>query len=742
MAENVLIKLKRGSASNLPSVLIDGTLYFAQGFSSSTGDDGSQYNIFYIDTLDTTGTVVRRPLDAYRAAYASRANASTTANRWSSARTFVVSDGTHSGTGTSVDGSQSTYTLNLPDTISANIVGNVTGIADKAKAIVDATGTYITTASNKPVYFNNGVPTEITGTVAISISGNAATATRLNTSLGDATHPIFFSDGRPSLMTSTNGIGANDQFIYMTSAGELVESNLNAGSNIQFVYFVNGQVTATTQSVGAIDKPVYLDNGEIKAIGSTINANATSATRLNTSAGSNSIPVYFSDGRPAAVDKIDASLIDGVLSLSNIPKGAQERFYIIPTAITSPTALQTEFERLVSTDTLQAGDVFQNGNGGDMYYVYDDNGTLRYNPFTASTASSAATATTASRWSTARNFWVGDGAGHDGTTRAIDGSGATDVHSNGQTGYRLYLPSEISATTFHGTLDGRATNATKLSNSSNVDYNVGSATVPTYFLNGVPTACTSISLTADAARKWSNARNFYIEDGEHGNANTHTSAAVSVDGTSNVYLRLPTTISANFIGELVGKVIAAQGATNGIAVEGNVDGDLYGNADTATQADHLGHKLNISIRDTSGADTNLLTNWNGSADGSASIRADAILKTYTATVNKDLAAGTWADVTQTSVDLLTTGSYMVQITLNDSNFNNEMFTGVMSWNSSATSSTSSNEVLLHGMGVNTEHMIFLRTKRMPNNARPKIQYCADVDLAQATAINFKFRRII
>ena len=741
MAENVLIKLKRGSASNLPSVLIDGTLYFAQGFSSATGDDGSQYNIFYIDTLDTTNTVVRRPLDAYRAAYAARANAATTASRWATSRTFIISDGTHTGTGTSIDGSQSSYTLNLPDTISANLVGNVTGIADKAKAIVDSTGAYISTANNKPVYFNNGVPTEISGTVAISISGNAATATRLNMTRGDNTHPVYFDNGQPALMTSTDGIGGNDQFIYMTAAGELVESSLTAGSNIQFVYFANGQVTATTQSVGASNKPVYMDNGEIKAIGSSIDATASRAVRLTTDAGSDSVPVYITDGRPSAVDKIDASLIDGVLSLSNIPKGAQERLYIIPSRIANPADLETEFQRLVTNDTLQAGDVFQNGSGGDMYYVYDDNGTLNYAPFTASTASSAATATTATRWATARNFWIGDGT-HDGTTRAIDGSGATDQHSSGVYGYRLLLPSEITATTFHGNLDGRATSATKLSNSSGVDYNVGSATIPTYFLNGVPTACTSISLNAATASKWASARLFYIEDGEHGAATTHTSTSVAVDGSANVYLRLPETISANFVGILTGKVVAAAGATNGIAVEGNVDGDLYGNADTATVADHLAHKLSISIRDTESADTSLLQNWTGAADANVSIRAEQILKTYTITMNQTLAAGTWQDLTATSVAQLTTGSYIVQITLNDSNFVNEMFTGVMSWNSSNTSSTSSNEVLLHGMGVNTEHMIFLRTKRMPNNAAPKIQYCADVDLSNATAINFKFRRIL
>jgi len=61
-----------------------------------------------------------------------------TAGAWSSPALFQISDGTHSGSSVAVDGgSANTYVLRLPTTISAAIVGDVTGTADKAKQLVN-----------------------------------------------------------------------------------------------------------------------------------------------------------------------------------------------------------------------------------------------------------------------------------------------------------------------------------------------------------------------------------------------------------------------------------------------------------------------------------------------------------------------------------------------------------------------------------------------------------------------------
>jgi len=80
----------------------------------------------------------------------------TTAN-WGTARNISITDGTNTSTAVSVNGSQ-TYSLNLPDTIKATFVGDVTG---------NVTGNCSGTAAN------------VTGTVAIANGGTGAT-TRLN----------------------------------------------------------------------------------------------------------------------------------------------------------------------------------------------------------------------------------------------------------------------------------------------------------------------------------------------------------------------------------------------------------------------------------------------------------------------------------------------------------------------------------------------------------------------------------
>ena len=90
----------------------------------------------------------------------------------------------------------------------------------------------------------------------------------------------------------------------------------------------------------------------------------------------------------------------------------------------------------------------------------------------------------------------------------------------------LTVKSAVTAPTFNGSLNGNAASATKLATSRNIN---GTS------FNGTANITTSY---------WGTARNIYIQDATA----AHTGAAVSVNGSTNVNLKLPSTITATLSG--------------------------------------------------------------------------------------------------------------------------------------------------------------------------------------------------
>lgn len=76
--------------------------------------------------------------------------------------------------------------------------------ADKANALRNNSNKLIAEGSaTKPVYFSNGIPIACGDSLAVSITGNAATATALTTTTaGDANTPVYFNGGVPIECTS------------------------------------------------------------------------------------------------------------------------------------------------------------------------------------------------------------------------------------------------------------------------------------------------------------------------------------------------------------------------------------------------------------------------------------------------------------------------------------------------------------------------------------------------------------
>lgn len=150
---------------------------------------------------------------------------------------------------------------------------------------------------------------------------------------------------------------------------------------------------------------------------------------------------------------------------------------------------------------------------------------------------------TTAKWGTARNIYIRDASqAHTGAAVSVDGS-ATEY---------LLLPSTITAN-----LVGNADTATELQTPRTIN--------GTYF-SGVSNITTSY---------WGVSRKIYIQDATE----AHTGAAVSVNGSANVNLKLPSTITATLVGNASSATKLATARTLwGRSFDGsaNVSGDMTG----------------------------------------------------------------------------------------------------------------------------------------------------------------------
>lgn len=141
----------------------------------------------------------------------------TTADAWTNARNFAVSDATaaHTGEAVSVNGSATTYTLPLPATITADIVGNVSSATKAYVTIADTTKFYLIGSTNTTS--GNADLKEDTGLYAGTTKGQLGAAyVGIN---GDNTSYRLYVNGA-SLMTGTLKIN--------TSTGDLEIGSTNS----------------------------------------------------------------------------------------------------------------------------------------------------------------------------------------------------------------------------------------------------------------------------------------------------------------------------------------------------------------------------------------------------------------------------------------------------------------------------------------------------------------------------------
>lgn len=151
-----------------------------------------------------------------------------------------------------------------------------------------------------------------------SCAGNSASATKLTSSAGSATQPVYFKDGKPVAGTYTLCDASSKMVRTLSAQGNSGWANQTTDDKyvptMSFMAYWNGAYGGTSSNLQYCDRGrfgtiVTKNSGDYAAAGHTHNyagsssagGSANSAVKLDTSAGSNTQPIYFSGGKPVAI---------------------------------------------------------------------------------------------------------------------------------------------------------------------------------------------------------------------------------------------------------------------------------------------------------------------------------------------------------------------------------------------------------------------------------------------------------
>lgn len=209
--------------------------------------------------------------------------------------------------------------------VDSNEVGGTTATDKKTssecwKTIADAG-----TALHKQAY-SASAPAKDEGYVASagsantssSCAGNSASATKLTSSAGSATQPVYFKDGKPVAGTYTLGDASSKTVRTLGAVGNTGWANKTTDDKyiptMSFMAYWNGAYSGTSSNLQYCDRGrfgtiVTKGSGDYAAAGHTHNyagsgsagGSANSAVKLDSNAGSSVQPVYFSGGKPVAI---------------------------------------------------------------------------------------------------------------------------------------------------------------------------------------------------------------------------------------------------------------------------------------------------------------------------------------------------------------------------------------------------------------------------------------------------------
>ena len=246
--------------------------------------------------------------------------------------------------------------------------------------------------------------------IQTSVSGNAGTATKLANSrtlnISGVTAEGASFDGSDdatikitqipvAIISGLAGVATSGKYSDLSGTPSLATvATSGKYSDLSGTPSIPNASDATPKAAGtaaAGSGTTWARSDHVHPVQTSVSGNAGTATKLATArnivlsgAISSSAEFDGSDDIELAVTSVDGSKITGVIPLSSIPKGAQERF--VPVA--------DDAARLaLTTEDVQNGDVVKVEDSGIMYYIADDAklGTEgAFAVFTAGAASSVA----------------------------------------------------------------------------------------------------------------------------------------------------------------------------------------------------------------------------------------------------------------------------------------------------------------------------------------------------------------
>lgn len=173
-------------------------------------------------------------------------------------------------------------------------------------------------SSSAPAIDGGYVASAGSANTSSSCTGNSASATKLTSSAGSATQPVYFKDGKPVAGTYTLGDASSKTVRTLGAVGNTGWANKTTDDKyiptMSFMAYWNGAYSGTSSNLQYCDRGrfgtiVTKGSGDYAAASHTHNyagsgsagGSATSAVKLDSSAGSNTQPVYFSGGKPVTI---------------------------------------------------------------------------------------------------------------------------------------------------------------------------------------------------------------------------------------------------------------------------------------------------------------------------------------------------------------------------------------------------------------------------------------------------------
>lgn len=191
-----------------------------------------------------------------------------------------------------------------------------------AKVTQNVFGSSAIGSTTLPVYYNGTKLAVCDSTLEVDISGNAVSASKLDTNAGSSTLPVYFYDGIPVACSTTLDVSITGNAATATKVG-----TATVGGTAKPIYLKAGAPTACSSTIGGALRPAYMRSGTITACTMSASGDRWGVLPVVDSDGylatGKYLDFYGSDGATAKAFELSAEnevlTASGKLSLSTFP---------------------------------------------------------------------------------------------------------------------------------------------------------------------------------------------------------------------------------------------------------------------------------------------------------------------------------------------------------------------------------------------------------------------------------------